>query len=86
VAPDGSLQAQGGCLDVANSGTTNGTQVRLWNCNETNAQQWKAGSNGSLVNPNSGLCLDDPNSTTTNGTQLQIYTCNASTAQQWTLP
>jgi hypothetical protein len=38
-------------------------------------------SNGSLLNPQSGLCLDDPSGNTTSGTQLQTYTCNGSIAQ-----
>jgi predicted alpha-1,2-mannosidase len=86
VATDSTLRTLGKCLDVSNSGTTNGTAVQLWTCNGSGAQQWTPGSNGSLVNPQSGLCLDVPNSATANGTRLQLYTCNASAAQKWNLP
>lgn len=32
--------ATGLCLDVASAGTANGTQVDVYTCNQTNAQQW----------------------------------------------
>ncbi|MFD7919458.1 lectin [Streptomyces sp. NPDC059740] len=86
IAGDGTLRVLGKCVDVSNSGTADGTLVQLYHCNGSGAQQWKPGSSGSLVNPESGKCLDDPNSTTTEGTQLQIHTCNGTAAQNWTLP
>jgi hypothetical protein len=46
---------------------------------------WVQQSNGSLLNPQSGLCLDDPSDNTANGTQLQIWTCNGSAVQQFSL-
>jgi hypothetical protein len=48
-------------------------------------QKWVQQSNGSLLNPQSGLCLDDPGGNTANGTQLQIWTCNGAAAQQFAL-
>jgi predicted alpha-1,2-mannosidase len=86
IAQDGTIRVLGKCLDAWQSGTTNGTVIDLYECNGTGAQQWSQGTNGSLVNPESGLCLDDPNATTTEGTQLQLYTCNGTGAQDWTLP
>ncbi|MEU3509308.1 lectin [Streptomyces longwoodensis] len=86
IASDGTLRVLGKCVDVSNSGTANGTPVQLYRCNGTGAQQWKPGTAGSLVNPQSGKCLDVPNSATSGGTQLQIYTCNGTGAQNWTLP
>ncbi|MEO3925109.1 ricin-type beta-trefoil lectin domain protein [Micromonosporaceae bacterium B7E4] len=83
---DGTVRALGKCLDVAASGTTNGTLVQLWTCNGTGAQQWAAGANGSLRNPQANRCLDIPASNPSNGRQLQIYDCNGSGAQNWTLP
>jgi non-reducing end alpha-L-arabinofuranosidase len=46
---------------------------------------WQQQSNGSLLNPQSGLCLDDPSGNTASGTQLQIYTCNGTAAQEFAL-
>jgi hypothetical protein len=78
---DGTVHVQGGCLDVVSAGTTSGTNVDWYPRNGTNAQNWAAGSNGELVNPNSGLCL-----TGHTGSRLDIETCTGAGAQQWKLP
>ncbi|HEY2279115.1 MAG TPA: ricin-type beta-trefoil lectin domain protein, partial [Streptosporangiaceae bacterium] len=87
VAQDGTLRVFGKCLDVTGGGTTSGTPVQLWSCiaGESN-QRWQVGTDGELVNPNSGLCLDDPASNTANGTKLDIATCAGGSNQHWTLP
>jgi hypothetical protein len=80
------LQTLGRCLDIIGAGSTAaGTKVDLWSCNGGANQVWKPQSNGSLLNPQSGLCLDDPGDNTANSTQLQIYTCNGTPAQQFRL-
>ncbi|HEX6520902.1 MAG TPA: ricin-type beta-trefoil lectin domain protein [Streptosporangiaceae bacterium] len=87
VAQDGTLRVFGKCLDVTGGGTTNGTPVQLWSCIAGDANQgWQVGTDGELVNPNSGLCLDDPYSRTTDGTKLDIWGCNGGSQQHWTLP
>ena len=82
---DGSLETLGRCLDIDGDGTAVGTKVELWDCNGVGGQKWIQQSNGSLLNPQSGLCLDDPSANTSNGTQLQIYTCNNTPAQQFSV-
>jgi non-reducing end alpha-L-arabinofuranosidase len=82
---DGSLETLGRCLDIDGNGTAVGTKVELWDCNGVGGQKWIQQSNGSLLNPQSGLCLDDPSGNTANGTQLQIYTCNGTTAQAFSV-
>jgi non-reducing end alpha-L-arabinofuranosidase len=82
---NGSLETLGRCLDIDGDGTAVGTKVELWDCNGVGGQVWQQQSNGSLLNPQSGLCLDDPSGNTANGTQLQIYTCNGTSAQQFAL-
>ncbi len=82
---DDSLSTLGRCLDIDGDGTAVGTKVELWDCNGVGGQKWVQQSNGSLLNPQSGLCLDDPGANTANGTQLQIYTCNGTPAQQWSV-
>jgi beta-glucosidase len=74
------------CLDVAASGKTDGTIVQYWGCDQTAAQHWSYGANGSLVNVNSGKCLDTAGGSTANGTQTVINTCNGSASQNWTTP
>jgi len=39
--PDGSLGA-GRCLDVTGAATANATQIEIYDCNGTGAQQWAA--------------------------------------------
>ncbi len=82
---DDSLSTLGRCLDIDGDGTAAGTKVELWDCNGVGGQVWQQQSNGSLLNPQSGLCLDDPSGNTSDGTQLQIYTCNGTGAQDFAL-
>ncbi|MEJ1231149.1 MAG: RICIN domain-containing protein [Galbitalea sp.] len=74
----------GRCLDIDGDSTSIGAKVELYDCNGVGGQDWVPQSNGSLLNPQSGLCLDDPSGNTTDGTQLQIYTCNGNIAQVFT--
>ncbi|HEY3873052.1 MAG TPA: arabinofuranosidase catalytic domain-containing protein [Actinocrinis sp.] len=82
---NGSLETLGRCLDIDGDGTAVGTKVELWDCNGVGGQVWQQQSNGSLLNPQSGLCLDSPGDSTANGTVLQIYTCNGTAAQDYAL-
>jgi hypothetical protein len=82
---DDSLSTLGRCLDIDGDGTAVGTKVEIWDCNGVGGQKWVQQSNGSLLNPQSGLCLDDPGDNTANGTQLQIYTCNGTAAQDFSV-
>jgi hypothetical protein len=87
---DGTIQVNGGCLDVYRYGTANKTKVEFWTCHGTANQQWEivpgSTTNPELVNPYSGKCLDDPHYSTATGIQLEIYTCNGGRNQQWVLP
>ena len=88
VEPDGTLVAQGLCLDTAAEGIAIGTLVTLATCNGSATQQWSWDTLGNytLVQAGSGLCLNDPD--TTNGTQLVIEHCVVGTSivQEWRLP
>jgi hypothetical protein len=86
VAANDTIQIGGTmCLDVVHSGIKAGTLVDLYHCNNTGAQQWVARSDGTLLNPESGLCLDNPKGAVS-GTQLDIARCRGNTAQRWILP
>jgi len=74
------LRVHSKCLDVTSSGTTNGTLVQLWTCNNSGAQKWVVNGTA-LVNPNSGRCLDAGDLSA--GRRLQIADCSGSIAQQW---
>ncbi len=69
------------CVDVSNSGTTNGTKVQIWDCNNSFAQKWSLMGDGTVRAL--GKCLDVSNSGTANGSLVQLWDCNATGAQQW---
>ncbi|WP_020646677.1 lectin [Amycolatopsis balhimycina] len=71
----------GKCADVAQSGTANGTHVQLYTCNNSGAQKWFSGPDGTFQAQ--GGCLDVSNSGTANGTKVQLWQCNGSGAQKW---
>ncbi len=71
----------GKCLDVPNSNGVSGQFLNLWTCNGTAAQNWVAGTDGTLRA--FGLCLDVAGGSLADGAVVQLYTCNASTAQQF---
>ncbi|MDI9835667.1 family 16 glycosylhydrolase [Streptomyces sp. KAU_LT] len=73
----------GKCMDVAGANTANGTPVQLYDCNGTAAQQWTAGSDGSLRAL--GKCLDATGNGTADGTPLQLWDCTGGANQKWTV-
>ena len=81
------ITSNGYCLDVANSGTSNGTKVQSHSCNNSNAQKWNwrrdSGGDYSLLSAVSNKCLDVDNGVSANGQQVQIWDCNNSAAQKW---
>ena len=73
-------------MDVTGGGIANGTQIQLWDCNGTGAQQWSWRQQSRLINPQSGRCLDVTGGATGDGTRLQLWDCNDTAAQAWHLP
>ncbi len=72
------------CLDVANSGTADGTKIQLWTCNGSAAQNWTvAAPTGTGTVKALGKCLDVAGGGTANGTKAQLWTCNGTGAQTW---
>ncbi len=71
----------GKCLDVDNAGTADGTQVQLWSCNQSSAQVWSVGGDGTLKAL--GKCLDVSGGGSADGTRIQLWTCNGTGAQKW---
>jgi hypothetical protein len=82
AAAAGQITGYGGkCVDVAGAGSANGTQIQLYSCNGTNAQQWTVGDDGTIRAL--GKCLDVAAAASANGTRVQLYDCNGTGAQQW---
>ncbi|MGA5702935.1 ricin-type beta-trefoil lectin domain protein [Peterkaempfera bronchialis] len=81
-APTGAITGLGGkCADVAAASSANGTQVQLYDCNGTTAQQWTMAADGTVRAL--GKCLDVASGSTADGAKVQLYDCNGTTAQQW---
>ncbi|MFE5396763.1 endo-1,4-beta-xylanase [Streptomyces sp. NPDC056568] len=82
--PTGSGQIKGvgsgRCLDAP--GTTDGTQLRLWDCNSGTGQQWTHTDAGEL-RIQGNKCLDAAG--TGNGVKVQIYSCWGGDNQKWRL-
>ncbi|WP_320776854.1 ricin-type beta-trefoil lectin domain protein [Streptomyces sp. CRN 30] len=73
----------GKCVDVAGSGTADGTAVQLYGCNGTGAQKWTyaPGAGGTLRAL--GGCLDVSGGATADRTKVQLWRCNGTDAQRW---
>ncbi|MER6237198.1 endo-1,4-beta-xylanase [Streptomyces clavifer] len=72
----------GRCLDVPSAGTTDGTQLQLWDCNSNTNQQWTSAAGGEL-RVYGNKCLDAAG--TANGAKVQIYSCWGGDNQKWRL-
>jgi glucosylceramidase len=82
-ARTGQITGYGGkCVDVAAASSANGAAVQLYTCNGTTAQQWTAGSDGTVRAL--GKCLDVAAASSADGAKVQLYDCNGTAAQQWT--
>jgi non-reducing end alpha-L-arabinofuranosidase len=84
------LRTLGKCLNVSvaqgvgGTGTAvTGDHTTLWGCNGSGVEQWVPQSDGTVINPPSGLCLDDAGGhSATNGWQLQVFGCNSGDPNQ----
>jgi endo-1,4-beta-xylanase len=72
----------GRCLDVPGAGTTDGTQLQLWDCHSGINQQWTYTDAGELK-VYGNKCLDAAG--TGNGSNVQIYSCWGGDNQKWRL-
>ncbi|MFJ7150882.1 endo-1,4-beta-xylanase [Streptomyces sp. NPDC100445] len=72
----------GRCLDVPGAGTTDGTQLQLWDCHSGTNQQWTYTDAGELK-VYGNKCLDAAG--TGNGAKVQIYSCWGGDNQKWRL-
>jgi hypothetical protein len=79
------------CLDAANGGTANGTQIQLWDCHAGgHPAQWyylrqlQAGQY-EIRNGGSNRCVDVNGGSTSTTAKVQLYTCNSGNAQRFQL-
>jgi hypothetical protein len=66
-------------------GTSNGTQVIIWDCSDQSNQQWNINAGGTITGVQSGLCLDANGAGTATGTKIVLWSCNGGANQQWSL-
>lgn len=76
------------CLDLTSSKTANGTNIQLWDCNGTRAQEWVYDVKNQFIRSriNGNKCIDLVNGNTTKGTNVQLYDCvytSAKSNMQW---
>ncbi|WP_161787409.1 ricin-type beta-trefoil lectin domain protein [Endozoicomonas numazuensis] len=62
------------CLDVEGGNRDNGTNVRLWECNGSDAQKWTYDSANGFLRSKLGKCLDNRGQTFSNG-EIVIWEC-----------
>jgi hypothetical protein len=83
LVQDGSVRVLGHCLAAS------GAHVLLYPCDGSIADQWRAGTDGSLVDARYGTCLNGPSGAAANGTKPALAACTNTTSaasQHWTLP
>jgi GH25 family lysozyme M1 (1,4-beta-N-acetylmuramidase) len=83
VAQDGTIRVLGKCL--AESGTT----VELWACgSQFSDQEWRPGTNGGLVNEQSGDCLYFKGANAVNGSKPTMAPCSYTnlSGEEWARP
>ncbi|MEU0941192.1 non-reducing end alpha-L-arabinofuranosidase family hydrolase [Streptomyces canus] len=84
AAGSGALRGAGSgrCLDVANAGQADGTNVQIWDCHGGTNQQWTLTDSNQLT-VYGNKCLDVPGHANTAGTRPVIWSCNGGANQQW---
>jgi len=79
--------ATGKCITNTGNSTTNGTQVTIFDCNNSASQAIEWAEDGTLrVRPNGSTvkCLENAGGVATDGNPIRINTCSSSSAaQQW---
>ncbi|MFI6583075.1 ricin-type beta-trefoil lectin domain protein [Embleya sp. NPDC050493] len=81
---DGTIAAQGKCLDGGDLRPGTGLAVR--DCDGGTNQQWRRANFDRLYNPSSNLCINLPAGNATNGTRLDIEPCVRTGNMVWTVP
>ncbi|MBL6279655.1 ricin-type beta-trefoil lectin domain protein [Micromonospora fiedleri] len=72
---------QGKCVDVPGGISADGAGLQLWRCNDSPAQRFSHGPNGSLMALDK--CMDVAWASRDNGAKVQLAHCNGGPAQVW---
>ncbi|WP_435125545.1 ricin-type beta-trefoil lectin domain protein [Actinacidiphila sp. bgisy144] len=68
-------------MDDANANTSPGAVIRTYTCNNSAAQQWAFGTDGTVKVL--GMCLDTTGNATKAGTVVTLDTCSSDATQKW---
>jgi hypothetical protein len=71
----------GGCADVRDGVTADGTPIILFQCHGSASQRWFIGRG--QIAENFGSCLDVQGSAAIDGTAIILVTCDGRASQQW---
>jgi Ricin-type beta-trefoil lectin domain len=69
------------CVDIPGANPADGTQLQVWGCNGTPAQQWTIEPDGTIQAL--GKCIDVDSARADNNTKVQLWTCNGVPHQKW---
>lgn len=75
------LSSAGGCVDVRDGVTADGTPIVLFQCHGSPNQRWFIGR-GEIAE-NFGSCLDVQGGAGVDGAEIILVTCNGRPSQQW---
>jgi cytochrome c len=75
------LSGAGGCADVRDGVTADGTPIVLFECHGSPSQRWFIGRG--QIAENFGSCLDVQGSKGVEGAAVILVTCNGRASQQW---
>jgi hypothetical protein len=75
--------ASGRCIDITDGSSSDGTRLRIWDCNGAARQKWTFMSDGTIRAL--GKCMDVNGGSRDDTAWIQLVTCNGTGAQQFTL-
>ena len=75
------LSSAGGCVDVQDGMTADGTPIVLFQCHGSPNQRWFIGHG--QISESFGSCLDVQGSAAVDGASIILVTCNGRASQQW---
>jgi hypothetical protein len=80
--------ATGSRLDASGSGTSNNTNVQIWQANGAANQSWNfTNIGGGIYNVkasyDTALCLDVYGASSSNGANVELWSCNGGNNQKW---
>lgn len=75
------LANSGGCVDVRDGVTADGTPIVLFQCHGSPNQRWFIGHG--RIAENYGSCMDVQGSAAVDGAAIVLVTCNGRPSQQW---